>query len=178
MHSRSYHHSMSVDSWTRSSLTEQGFTGWVSWSECPTALKVIPREAGGVYVVVRHDVGAPTYLQRSPGGHFKGVDPTVPVEHLTANWVDEASVVYIGKANHSRLRERLEEYAKFGHGKPIGHRGGRLIWQLTDGQDLLVAWRVLPLDTTPLKEETRLITEFRASYGKPPFANDPNRLGR
>jgi hypothetical protein len=47
---------------------------------------------------------------------------------LIANWVDGAEVVYIGKAD--QLKRRLTQFADFGGGKPIGHWGGRLIWQL------------------------------------------------
>ena len=83
-------------------------------------------------MVVRTDAEPPTFLEQSAGGHFKGEDPTVPLTALTANWVDQASVVYIGKADHGRLRERLKEYASFGRGNRIGHQGGRLIWQLAD----------------------------------------------
>jgi len=170
---------MPASIWTRSSLTEQGFTGWVPWSDHRTAFNAVPLEAGGVYVVVRTDAEPPTFLEQSAGGHFKGEDQTVPLTALTANWVDQASVVYIGKADHGRLRERLKEYASFGRGNRIGHQGGRLIWQLADSQDLLVAWKVLPLDIVPLDEERRLIGEFRAAYErKPPFANDPDELGR
>jgi hypothetical protein len=37
------------------------------------------------------------------------------------------------------LRRRLTQFGQFGGGEPAGHRGGRLIWQLADADDLLVA---------------------------------------
>jgi hypothetical protein len=163
--------------WTRNSLRHAGFTGWVPWSQCPEALTAIPSAAGGVYVIFRVAASSPSFLERSAAGSFEGVDPTVPLSSLEANWVSGASVVYIGKANHGRLRRRLEEFVRFGRGRPIGHRGGRLIWQLADAEDLLVTWRIMPLDAEPLREETRLRNLFRSAYGKPPFANDPHRLG-
>jgi hypothetical protein len=79
------------------------------------------------------------FAERSCGGWFKGKDPTVPQEDLTANWVDDAEVVYIGKAD--QLKRRLTQFADFGAGKPVGHWGGRLIWQLTNVDRLLVAWK-------------------------------------
>jgi len=131
----------------------------------------------GVYLVFRADETAPVFLERSAGGQHKRNDPSVSRDVLEANWVD-AFVVYIGKGNHGQLRTRLKEYAKAGAGKNHGHHGGRLIWQLAGGQDLLIAWRILPAELAPLREEKRMICEFRESYGKPPFANDPHRQGR
>lgn len=93
---------------------------------------------------------------------------------LGANWVDDAEVVYIGKAD--RLKRRLTQFADFGAGKPIGHWGGRLIWQLPRTDQLLVAWRETP-GRVPLEVEGELIAAFRRAYGKAPFANDPHRLG-
>ena len=115
-----------------------------------------------------------SFAERSCGGWFKGKDPTVPREALIANWVDGAEVVYIGKAD--QLKRRLTELADFGAGKPIGHWGGRLIWQLPNIGALLVAWKETP-GRVPVEVEAELIEQFRLTYGKPPFANDPHRLG-
>lgn len=157
---------------TRPQLTADGFVGWVTFGQlrnadpCPGV--------GGVYVVVRADNSAPQFLDRSCGGWFKDRDPTVRLDDLKANWVPDAEVVYIGKANS--IRRRLREFAKFGAGQKIGHWGGRLIWQLQETSSLLVAWKPTPgLD--PLAHEAQLIAAFRGDYGKPPFANDPHRLG-
>jgi hypothetical protein len=84
-------------------------------------------------------------------------------------------VVYIGKA--ANLRRRLREFMRFGAGAPIGHWGGRLIWQLHRSSDLLIAWRETPGEV-PKEVESELISDVRAAYGKPPFANEPHRLGR
>jgi hypothetical protein len=94
-----------------------------------------------------------------------------------ANWVPGASVVYIGKAKHGRLRKRLEEFVRFGRGGKDRHWGGRLIWQLDKSEELLVAWRVLPTDLDPVAIEKEMLSAFRADYGKPPFANEPHRPG-
>lgn len=116
----------------------------------------------------------PTFAERSCGGWFKGKDPTVPLEALDANWVDGAEVVYIGKADE--LKRRLTQFADFGTGKAIGHWGGRLIWQLPSIDQLLVAWMETP-GRVPVEVEAELIASFRQAYGKPPFANNPHRLG-
>lgn len=160
-------------SFTRAALEEQGFAGWVPFealryaSPCPAN--------GGVYVVYRDPTRPPSYSPTSVGGWFKGRDPTVTADGLAQNWVDLAEIIYIGKAND--LRRRLKQYADFGAGQPVGHWGGRLIWQLDGCAAHLVAWRETPGEV-PEQVEADMIALFRAQYGKPPFANDPHRLGR
>jgi len=80
----------------------------------------VPANAG-VYLVLRTNEGAPSFLERSPGGRFKGKDPTVATETLEHEWVTGARVVYIGKADH--LGRRLRQFARFGAGEPVGHWG-------------------------------------------------------
>lgn len=159
-------------SYDRHSLECLGFVGWSPWGEiakwdCPTT--------GGVYVVHRAGEDSPSFLYESPAGRFKGKNPTVSIDALSANWVNGVDVIYIGKANN--LRRRLQQYARFGNGQPIGHWGGRLIWQLPSSPTMLVAWRETPNDV-PRDVEKRMIEQFRATYGKPPFANDPHLMGK
>lgn len=154
---------------TRPSLEAVGFVGWVPFpairaSACPST--------GGVYVITYR--GPADFVERSCGGWFKGKDPTVARDAMRANWVEGADVVYIGKAD--RLKRRLTQFADFGAGKPIGHWGGRLIWQLPNIEALRVAWKETP-GRVPVEVEAELIAAFRHSHGKPPFANDPHRLG-
>ena len=154
-------------------LTADGFVGWVSFDHLRAA-DPCPNDCG-VYVVARPDKSVPRFLDRSCGGWFKDRDPTVNRSDLEANWVADAEVVYIGKANC--IRRRLREFAKFGAGQKIGHWGGRLIWQLEEASRLLVAWKATP-DIDPLVHEAKLLALFRDEYGKPPFANNPHLLGR
>jgi hypothetical protein len=169
--------STSRDDWTREALEARGFEGWIPWSHCPLRLDAIDRAAGGVYVVVLAEPVEPVYLDRSPAGRFRG-DPTVGPAELEANWVPLAQVVYIGKANHGRLQTRLREFVDFGRGGKRRHRGGRLIWQLNISEELLVAWRVLPRSVVPKAEEDHMIDDFKRTFGKRPFANNPDRMGR
>lgn len=69
------------------------------------------------------------------------------------------------------LRKRLDEYRRFGKGEPIGHWGGRLIWQLADSDELVVGWRATKPPQHPQCEESTLIRGFEADYGMRPFAN-------
>jgi hypothetical protein len=157
---------------TRAALTADGFVGWVTFATLVAEDRV--PTSGGVYVIARPKQAKPQFLTANPGGRFKGRDPTVDAEAIAANWVDKACVVYIGKAD--QLRRRLRQFADFGAGKPIGHWGGRLIWQLADSEQLLVAWKETPGEV-PRDAESALIARFRAAYGKPTYANDPHRLG-
>ena len=159
--------------WTRTELETAGFLGWRRFAALDVEGDPLPR-VGGVYVVHRPS-GGPKFLAINPAGRFKGRDPSVSAVALRANWVPDAEVIYIGKADV--LRRRLLQYKRFGEGEPIGHWGGRLIWQLADSAALLVAWH----DTTgrvPREVETEMIAAFKRAFGKPPFANEPHRLGR
>lgn len=156
---------------SRRSLETSGFVGWIPFtairgSDCP--------RAGGVYVVTYPNSGSVTFTDRSCGGRFKDKDPTVPGNALLANWVEAAEVVYIGKAD--QLKRRLTQFADFGAGRPVGHWGGRLIWQLSKVAELRVAWKETP-GREPVEVESELISAFRRVHGRPPFANDPHRLG-
>ncbi|WAC49365.1 hypothetical protein OVA03_05510 [Asticcacaulis sp. SL142] len=118
----------------------------------------------------------PSFIIESTGGHFKGRDPTVSTDKLTAKWLDDESVVYVGKAgsrgSKATLRKRLKSYFDFGTGKPVGHWGGRYIWQLAYANDLIVAWKSLgESDPSPSAFETKLLRDFKARCGKLPFAN-------
>ena len=149
-----------------------GFVGWVPFSRLPDA--DVPT-GPGVYVVVRPSPGPPSFLDVSPAGHFKGVDPTVQIAELAALWVPGARVVYIGKANlgvsgRRGLRKRLSEFRKSGAGRPVAHSGGRRIWQLVDHAELLVGWRVTD-DAQARPTERALIAAFSAHYGARPLAN-------
>lgn len=160
--------------WTRAGLEAGRLVGWITFHTLTSGLTDVP-QTGGVYVVIQAAGAEPGFLDSNPRGRFKDRDPTVDPAALEANWVDGAEVVYIGKADN--LRRRLRQFAQFGAGKPIGHWGGRLIWQLARSKELLVAWRETPGEV-PKEMETAMLAEFRAVYSKPPFANDPHLLGR
>jgi hypothetical protein len=106
-------------------------------------------------------------LSRSPAGWFKERDPTASPSALEAAWVEGCTIVYIGKA--ARLRTRLRLYREHGQGKPVGHWGGRYIWQLGGSGELRVAWKVTDEDPRLLEQE--MLVAFLEHYGKLPFAN-------
>ena len=131
----------------------------------------VPKQKG-IYFVLNQEPS--NFLQNSVGGHFKGKNPTVSINELKNNLVEDTLVVYIGKAGGSNsratLHSRLKQYMRFGEGEPVGHWGGRLIWQLENHRELTVCYKTLA-NSEPREEEKKLILEFESIYGKIPFAN-------
>jgi len=166
--------SASIDFETLAGIKRYGFGGFVHVSHLQaTGCEDVPR-VPGVYLVLRTEKGRPVFLQKSVGGIFKGSAPTVSVQELHDNWVDGPIVLNIGKAGggggSATLRSRLKQYMDFGAGKPVGHRGGRFVWQLAESGKLQVCWMPTP-NEEPKSVEGRLIREFKSLYGKRPYAN-------
>lgn len=133
-------------SFLQEALFDQGFVGFVRFQDLD--LKDVPK-VEGVYMILRGTTDSlPTFLKASPGGRFKGKDPSVTIAELESCWIQSTRVLYIGKAsltNNTDLRKRLRWYRDFGSGKPKGHWGGRYIWQCHDSADYVVCWK----DVTP-----------------------------
>jgi hypothetical protein len=71
-----------------------------------------------------------------------------------------------------RLAAAADPVGQFGDGEPLGHRGGRLIWQLADADTLLVAWHAITWDEAARDFERRLLAAFAEQHdGRRPFAN-------
>lgn len=162
-------HSQSVIS----QLKTLGFKGFetIENIKC-TNYDMLPKEIG-IYIIL-YTADYTEFLSVSTGGAVKGRDPNVSIEELERNWVNNTPILYIGKAGGERssatIHSRLKQYFRFGEGKPVGHWGGRYIWQLDKADALTVCWLELP-DAIPAQIETALIKEFSAHYGQRPFAN-------
>ncbi len=152
-------------------LKKSGFSGFKTISDLWLDASIIPKQKG-VYVVINNS--KKDFVARGTGGYFKGTDPNVDLNVLENKWVDNAIVVYIGKAGGSEvtatLQSRLKQYLNFGKGKPVGHKGGRYIWQIKNHPQLIVAWKPLT-NEEPVQFERSLINTFIDHYGKLPFAN-------
>ena len=157
-------------SFVRPALEAARFAGWRTWQQLRDSDLTDVPAGPATYVVYRPSGDVPVFADANPGGRFKGQDPTIAVETLHANWVPGAHAVYIGKAD--KARRRLKQFARFGAGDPIGHWGGRYIWQLADSDELLVAWHAIDWDEVARAYEKRLLAHFGdLDEGRRPFAN-------
>ena len=151
----------------QSELAAKGFAGFRQIEDICSdgGVDGVPVKAG-VYAVLRAEVGEPIFLQSNCGGHFKGQEPTVPIEELKGEWVEGPDLLYLGRSNN--LRRRIGQLCKFSQGEPVGHWGGRYLWQLAGHDELIVAW----LTTKEYNQRyDQLMREFRQDFDSSPFAN-------
>jgi len=154
---------------TREGILKEGFVGFhIIESFIRSGYSEVPNKPGN-YIVFRSETPEPTFLEKSPAGWFKGKDPTVSIEILWENWIDGAHVLYIGKGIN--LNKRIKDFIRFGSGKRVGHMGGRLVWQVEGHENFLIAWMAVNTNENPRSKEKQMIREFKAIYGKRPFAN-------
>jgi hypothetical protein len=156
----------------RKTLKSDGFAGFKSFD----SLEIMRVPQGtGVFAVLRPNEYEPHFLKRSTAGVFKKKIPTLPAEALFGEWVDGADILFIGKAGpgskgNRGLRSQIKEFLDFGRGLPPGHWDGRLIWQLTHTDELIIAWKEHPADEVN-QAEAAYHAAFVAEHGKLPFAN-------
>lgn len=149
-------------------LKERGFKGFTTIKELKRNFSCgnIPHTSG-VYIVLYPTTEHPQFMERGTGGFFKDKNPDVSIEKLQAKWVENEAVIYIGKAED--LNNRVKQYIDFGSGKPVGHYGGRYIWQIESSDNLTVCWK--DFENTREKEK-EMILEFKDEHnGMLPFAN-------
>ncbi len=83
--------------------------------------------------------------------------------------MEGAFVVYVGQSGN--LRKRIGELIKFGQGANVGHKGGRLVWQLVQAEELLLCWKEV-VDNKPGNIKKDFLEKFESVYGgRRPFAN-------
>lgn len=153
-------------------LKQLGFIGFVSIKSIIKDYGILP-STRGVYVML-YPLFESQFIEIGSGGNFKGRNPNVSIETLKENWIEETSIIYIGKAGaegrNATLQSRLKQYFRFGQGEAVGHWGGRYIWQLKNAQDIIVCWKEMPYED-PKTFEKQLIATFVKQFGKRPFAN-------
>lgn len=149
-------------------LKERGFKGFTTIKELKHNFSCgnIPHTSG-VYIVLYPTTEHPQFMERGTGGFFKDKNPDVSIEKLQAKWVEKEAVIYIGKAED--LNNRVKQYIDFGSGKPVGHYGGRYIWQIESSDNLTVCWKDFE---NAREKEKEMILEFKDEHnGMLPFAN-------
>jgi hypothetical protein len=150
-------------------LERRGFEGFVKISELRQGIQRVPSQKG-LYAVLRLSESEPSFLPRSPASWFKGKDPTVSQADLSENWVHGAQTLYVGSADDLRARiDLLIEFSDAGQARSIFHWGGRLLWQLADSDDLVVAWKAAQAGIGSAQRD--LVIEFREEFGQLPYAN-------
>lgn len=162
---------MSTEKDMKQEVAELKLNGCATVRELKESCSNIP-DCKGVYFVLRDvDAGRPKIKPQSPVEMHKGKPLAYPVTRLNAKWVDNTTIMYIGKTDSS-LRQRIRTYMNFGKGKDSPHRGGRAIWQLPDADNLVIGWRITPPDESAREIENTLILDFCSRHdGKLPFAN-------
>jgi hypothetical protein len=150
---------------TRAWLEAARFSGFVTVSGLQRSSTDVP--AGpGVYAVLRETRGTPRFLSTNTAGRFKSRDPTVPIPTLRAGWQERTPILYLGKADS--LRTRIRALVRFAAGDPVGHWGGRRLWQIAGSAAFVIAWREA---RDPRAVERGLLADFVAHFGALPFAN-------
>jgi hypothetical protein len=153
-------------------LEDDGFTGFRSFEQLE--INQVP-QVPGIYAVLKPEGFERFFLAKSVGGQFKKRDPSLLQAALEKEWIEDADVLYIGKAGpgstgNRGLRRRIQEFVDFGRGKPVGHWGGRLLWQLAESQSLVIAWKELAAAEVN-SAEAAYQADFVSLYGRLPFAN-------
>lgn len=157
---------------TKKSLTADGFTGFRPLDELDPMR--VP-QGPGIFVVLRPADFEPVFLSKSTAGTFKKKDPSLKREALETEWLPEASVLYVGKASagsqgNRGLRKQIQEFMDYGRGRPTVVWDARLIWQLRDALDLVIAWKEFPASKVNAAEAA-YHKDFIATFGRLPFAN-------
>ncbi|WP_082698078.1 hypothetical protein [Arthrobacter sp. EpRS71] len=157
---------------TKKSLTADGFTGFRPIDELDPMR--IP-QGPGIFAILRAADFEPAFLSKSTAGTFKKKDPSLKREALESEWVPDASVLYIGKASagsqgNRGLRKQIQEFLDYGRGRPTVVWDARLIWQLRDALDLIIAWKELPASEVN-SAEAAYHAGFVDAHGRLPFAN-------
>jgi len=162
---------------TKEEIKKEGFQGFVQIGKLfEDSSKIIDEK--GVYLVLYLGHEEPQFLDKDCFESKYFQDNKFSIENLKFRWVKNTIVINIGKAGgkrgnkegHATLKSRIDQYLSFGKTNRGGHRGGRSIWLIKKNQDLVICWKPTG-NEDPRMVEKGLIQEFKAIYGKTPFAN-------
>ncbi|MGG5170691.1 hypothetical protein ACQR35_00740 [Pseudarthrobacter sp. J1738] len=156
----------------KKTLREDGFAGFRVFDEID--MMRVP-QGPGIFAILQPVDFEPVFLAKSTAGTFKKKDPSLKREALEAEWIPEAKVLYLGKASagsqgNRGLRKQIQEFMDYGRGRPTVVWDARLIWQLRDALDLVIAWKEIPAEELS-NAEAGYHAAFIAEHGRLPFAN-------
>lgn len=157
---------------TEAGLRAIGFEGFIRWAELARSdLPALP----GVYVVIRVDMGPLELLPKYVTPKHESVRPPYSLTDITDRWLEQAAVVYVGKAGGdgiaATIKSRIWQFRSF-WSSPANrnHSGGRAIWQIGGAAERLAVCWLLTIGQ-PSKVEDEMLEEFERYYGQEPFAN-------
>ena len=130
------------------------------------ACQCIP-DAPGVYWVLAPE-GIPIQFSSTALNHAA---PLYPVDTLTQKYAEcqDKQILYIGKADGKKgLRQRLQQYMRYGWNEAVNHKGGRAIWQIQDFGMLMLTYE--PCSSSAAREH-QLLHDYRTINGCYPLAN-------
>jgi hypothetical protein len=136
-------------------------------SSCSSEL---PKTAG-VYTVL-FGGGSPEFLDKSAAGWYQDRNSSYSARIAFDRWAKGATILYFGMtASRGMLRDRIRKLVDFAAGKPVAHRGGRLLWHLREWRSLQLPWCECPASTARALEAS-LIESFAPLHeARRPFAN-------
>lgn len=141
-------------------------TFWTLQTLHDTACADIP-DLPGIYVI-QVPQGMEIRFRFTAANHYA---PFYDAADLHKKYHDcgNKTVLYIGKASGKKgLRQRIQQYMKYGWNEAVNHKGGRAIWQVEHAERLLLTFEVCP-DADA--REHHLLKEFRQKYHTLPLAN-------
>ena len=155
------------------------FTGFVTVGECINI--GLPNDTSlnqcGVYLVCDLSESEPVFIPPAVAREMGNVVKPWSVRRLEVKWVDAVEVLYIGLAgarSYRSLRKRLRDLVRHARGDTTDrgpHKGGEILWQLRDYEQLVVCWRPTGMPPAPRELERTLLASFESSVGRLPFAN-------
>ncbi|HVI41214.1 MAG TPA: hypothetical protein VM577_11175 [Anaerovoracaceae bacterium] len=174
-----------IDSFTTMIFEEYKLKEYVTeaeYRENPReTVKIIPAKPGIYFVFHEYQWPEDCFMEEGSGGWYKGKTPNVSIEELWLNWVENAEILYIGKAGgtskknrtyKTTLKRRLTDLLKSGNRKPAPHWGGRYLWQHEGSANFRVYWYETSSSENPVELEKILIEKFKQIHNnKRPFAN-------
>jgi hypothetical protein len=169
-------------SFARADLQAAGFAGWRAWAALVEEGFASVPDVPACLLFHRPSSADPVFVDDPAKLPFHAHHAAIPRDVLAANWVPGAHTLYITRAEAAA--QRLTHMARFATGELPAHWGGRLLWQLADFTELLVAWHPITWDEPAAHYERRLLAQFARTHdGRRPYANhrgrnSNRRLGR